>query len=188
MDWPWLLRQIGDQWSVVKSAPLIVVPFLVVVATFIYLVLQWLHKEKMATLEQRLSLLKEVQISNIGGGSNPSQHVHTQPETWNDDAHFTLAFDKALTHVDVVHQENVRYYYWYPVYRFEWQLAPPPETFTAIPDGVIVFLSLKEPTHTMYHRVYVLGGGIQCRVLGHNAAGATVQSRRSPWAHSRYPL
>jgi hypothetical protein len=41
--------------------------------------------------------------------------------------------------------------------------------------AVLVFLSLKAPTHTNYSRVQIVGGGIECQLEHAGPAGALVQ-------------
>jgi hypothetical protein len=107
----------------------------------------------------------------IGGGPNPARAAPTQSAAaWNDEAHLTLVFDKAIKNAIAVVQENVPFYHWYHHQGVEVDCDK--VEMRPIPGSVIVFLSLKEPTHTNYNRVYVVGGGFQCELLGHNAAGA----------------
>lgn len=56
----WLGQHIMEEWAVVTAAPLLFVIAVLLFGIVIFLVLEWFHKEKVSTLEQRLSA-KETQ-------------------------------------------------------------------------------------------------------------------------------
>ena len=111
----------------------------------------------------------------IGGGPDPAQAAPAQSaDAWNDEARLTLVFDETIQNAVSAAQENVQYYYWLhsPGFKFDCET----DNLTLLPGSVTVFLSLKDPTHTNYYRVHVVGGGVHCAVLGHHPAGATVSA------------
>lgn len=55
MSLNWLLQRLQEEWPVVKGAPLIFGGAVLITVILTFLVLQWFHKEKVSTLEQRLA-------------------------------------------------------------------------------------------------------------------------------------
>lgn len=98
---------------------------------------------------------------------------HRKERRWAKSARLTLTFDGELQRATADRQEHVRYYYWYHFPGL--QIDYDNKRNIPFPGYVMVFLALKDPTHTNYSQVRVVGGGLQCEVLSHHAAGAVVR-------------
>ena len=112
-------------------------------------------------------------------GSSPSGATGSGPApgttagNWNENAVLQLAFDNELQQATSLKQEGVTYYYWTHIpgvaVNFENR-----QIQTGI-GYIMIFLALKDPTHTNYSRARVLGGGIHTEILGTHPTGAMVR-------------
>ena len=97
-----------------------------------------------------------------------------RPSLWSENARLTLVFNAELQDASAINQDEVRYYYWYhfPSVAVNFESRE----VTASAGYVMVFMSLREPTHTNYCQVRVLGGGVHCEMISHHPTGAVVRA------------
>jgi len=109
----------------------------------------------------------------IGTGQGKGDNKEPSPN-WTDHARLTLTFDNELHNASPTTQKGVRYFYWYHFpsvgVNFETRQIQTNVGY------VMVFMSLNDPTHTNYSQARVVGGGVNCEIVGMHAAGAVVRA------------